>query len=254
MLVRLGNKTELSDKIYSYFPAHRMRIELFFGAGGMFFNSPKARFNVLNDLDDDVTNLYLVVNNQKDELYRAVELMPISTSLMKHWQNNEEADPVRKAIRFLFRSNFTLMGKGQTLKIEGSHSKRNLLHRIDEVYEQLGGAIITNYDFREVVGKISFSKKKISRDQAFIYLDPVYLGTTHWYKVPKWTKDDTYDCFEIMSNEGIPAAMSEFRHPFVLAEAKRRGFPIIPIVSRRNIGNRKEEILITNYKPQNLLF
>jgi DNA adenine methylase len=254
MLTRLGNKTQLAPKVHSYFPPHRARVYLFFGAGGVYFNTPKARFNFLNDLDDDVTNLWLVVTHQMEELKEAIEMMPISSSLMKHWQKNEEQDPVLKAIRFLFRSNFTYLGKGDTLKIGVNHTKRNILQRIKPTFKALAHATIMSYDFREVLSKISFHPKTLTREETFIYLDPVYLDTGHWYKVPKWTKDDTYDCFEIMSNEGILAAMSEFRHPFVIAEAKRRGFMIIPIVSRRNIKNRKDEILITNYEPQNILF
>ena len=57
-----------------------------------------------------------------------------------------------------------------------------------------------------------------------------------------------------MSNEGIPAAMSEFDHPFILSEAKKRGFKVIPIKERQNIKNRRIEILVTNYSPANLLF
>ena len=38
----------MQDKIY---------IEPFFGAGGMFFNKRKAKYNVLNDLDSEIFNL-----------------------------------------------------------------------------------------------------------------------------------------------------------------------------------------------------
>lgn len=84
MLHRLGNKTQLAAEIYSHFPPHRMRIELFFGAGGLFFNVPPAKFNVLNDLDSDITNLYLVIQEQKEELKKQLELMPVSS----RWPEN----------------------------------------------------------------------------------------------------------------------------------------------------------------------
>lgn len=72
MLTRLGNKSRIADRIYQQFPPHKMRIELFFGAGGAFFNMPKAKYNILNDYDDDVTNLYELLI--ADRGLRVVEL------------------------------------------------------------------------------------------------------------------------------------------------------------------------------------
>ena len=50
ILRRLGNKSKIAHKIQEYFPPHSVYIELFFGAGGMFFNKPKVQYNFLNDL------------------------------------------------------------------------------------------------------------------------------------------------------------------------------------------------------------
>ena len=44
ILRRLGNKGKIADKIQSYFPEHKIYIEPFFGAGGMFFNKRKSHY------------------------------------------------------------------------------------------------------------------------------------------------------------------------------------------------------------------
>ncbi len=247
ILTRLGNKSSMAATVYQYFPPHVMRIELFFGAGGSFFNMPAAKYNVLNDLDDDVTNLFLVLKERKDALYKAIELLPITSSLVKYWKQHQETDSIQKAIRFLLLSNFTYLGKGDTLRIGLDNSKRNLLKAIEPTFIALSDTKITNYDFRDVIKKISFSEKVLPKNQALIYLDPVYLETEHYYKVPKWTKQDSYDCFEIMSNSGIRCAMSEFDHPFIIEQAKQRGLNVIPLKVRHNIKNKRLEVLITNY-------
>ena len=64
ILRRLGNKKKIAKEIQKYFPPHKIYIEPFFGAGGMFFNKPKAKYNIVNDLDSDVFNLFQVVMNQ----------------------------------------------------------------------------------------------------------------------------------------------------------------------------------------------
>ena len=112
ILRRLGNKSKIAHEIQKYFPAHEIYIEPFFGAGGMFFNKPKAKYNIINDLDSDVFNLFQVVMNQKEELEKAFYLMPIHSDLLNYWKVNKETEPIKKALRFLFISNFTLLGTG----------------------------------------------------------------------------------------------------------------------------------------------
>ena len=203
LLTRPGNKSKLAPEVYKYFPQHKMRITLFFGAGGLFFNTPKAKYNIANDLDNDVFNLFQVVLNQKEDLKKMVKILPVSESLFDHWLKNKETDPVKKALRFLFLSNFSYMGKADKLKLGLDNSKRLLIDNIEPTFCALDGVKFTNRDFREVIPSISFSERLITKEQSFVYLDPVYLDREHTYKVPNRTKDDTFDCFEVMSNEGI---------------------------------------------------
>ena len=107
ILRRLGNKKKLAKKLQAYFPPHKIYIEPFFGAGGMFFNKPKAKYNIVNDLDSDVFNLFQVVMNQKEELDEAFYMMPIHSDLLEYWKKNKETEPIKKALRFLLMSNFT---------------------------------------------------------------------------------------------------------------------------------------------------
>ncbi|KGO89568.1 DNA adenine methylase [Flavobacterium suncheonense] len=248
ILTRMGNKRRIIKKIASYFPEHRLRIELFFGAGGSYFYLPKPKYSILNDLDNDVTNLYLIVQNHKAELIKQIEILPISEGLIKYWKQNQETEPIKKAIRFLFLSNFTYLGKGDTLRVGLDNAKQTLLKNIDSTFNHLTDCKILNRDFRDVLKCISFSKGLNDKENCFIFLDPIYHETEYVYNVPKWTQKDTIDCLDLMVNCGIKSAMSEFNHPFVVSEAKKRGLNIITIGERANIKNRKTEILITNYE------
>lgn len=236
-------KTDLAK----YFPKHRMRIELFFGAGGSFFYLPKPKYAIVNDLDDDVTNLYLLIQNDLERLRKEIEMVPISESLIRYWKRKQETDPIKKAIRFLFLSNFTYMGKGDTIRAGLDNSKDSILKNLTETFDRLHNVKIFSRDFREVLPAISFTKGLNDKEHCFVYLDPIYLDTEHYYKVPKWSKKDTTDCLDIMVNCGIKSAMSEFNNPFVIHEATKRGLNIIYLKERANIKNRRTEILITNY-------
>lgn len=247
ILTRLGNKRRMKLDLAKYFPKHKMRIELFFGAGGSYFYLPQPKYAILNDLDDDVTNLYLIIQNSLEELRKEIQMVPISESLINHWKKNRETDNLKKAVRFLFLSNFTYMGKGDTLRAGLDNAKNSILDNLTITFQKLQNCKIMNRDFREVLQAISFTKGLNDKEHCFVYLDPIYLGTEHYYRVPKWNEIDTTDCLDIMITCGIKAAMSEFDHPFVIAEARKRNLNVIYLRERANIKNRRVEILITNY-------
>ncbi len=71
ILNRLGNKKKIAEKVHRHVPQHDLYIELFFGAGGMFVNKPLAKYNIVNDLDDDVYNLYQVIWHRPNDLIKA---------------------------------------------------------------------------------------------------------------------------------------------------------------------------------------
>ena len=62
-----GGKFTISKKILKYIPKHERYFEPFFGGGSMFFRKKKAGWNILNDVDNDLVNLYICVLENFDE-------------------------------------------------------------------------------------------------------------------------------------------------------------------------------------------
>ena len=257
ILRRLGNKGKIADKIQSYFPAHKVYIEPFFGAGGMFFNKPKAKYNIVNDLDSDVFNLFNVVMNQKEELEKAFYLMPIHSDLLDYWKKNKETEPIKKALRFLLLSNFTYLGKQDTLTMMRSNSKALVLQFLDKTNELLNDVVFSNFDFRHFFKSLVVENKTRPNYQKsiFIYNDAPYLNTVDTYSDSnKWTEKDVIDLFDTNQATGCKFAYSEFNHPFILEQAKQRNLNIITIGERHALKNTRTEILITNYENAPTLF
>ena len=253
ILRRLGNKKKIAKEIQKYFPEHKIYIEPFFGAGGMFFNKPKAKYNIVNDLDSDVFNLFQVVMNQKEDLEKAFYMMPIHSDLLNYWRVNKEKDPIKKGLRFMLLSNFTLYGKQDTITYGSSvyTSKNNYIKLLDKTHEMLFDVQIMNKDFRDVLRSIRFDDRsgKGETESAFIYCDSPYLNTVDTYSdSDTWTETDSNDLFNTLETTGCKFAMSEFNHPFILDQAEKRGLNIIYIGERQNLKNRRIEVLITNYK------
>lgn len=252
LLRRLGNKQRIAHKIIPYFPAHRSFVDMFFGSGSILFAKPRVQYNFCNDLDNNVYNLFQVVKNRKDELVDYIIKTPIHQTLFKEWVKNEETDELWKAVRFLFLSNFSVLGKSDTLIFRQVNSKKTLLKEIDKGFENIQDIQFMNVDFRKVINQINFIQDgRNDESTTFIYADPPYLGTTSNYNLP-WTKNDTQDLIEICKTTDIKMAISEFNNPEVMEMAE--GLNIIPIAERQTLKNRNTEILITNYENEVTLF
>jgi len=246
ILRRLGNKKKIAKEIQKYFPPHKIYIEPFFGAGGMFFNKPKAKYNIVNDLDSDVFNLFSVVINQKEELEKAFYIMPIHSDLLKYWKDNKEKEPIKKALRFLFLSNFTIMGTGTSIRGSSTEeSKENIEKELNQTFELLNYVKFFNFDFVDFFRTISF-RRQSEKDGVLIYCDPPYLGTNDNYS-NSFTEKQSEELFNTLQETGCKFAMSEFDNPFILQQAKQRNLNVIIIGERQNLKNRRTEILITNY-------
>ena len=250
ILRRLGNKKKLASKIIQYFPKHTLYIEPFFGAGGMYFNKPKAKYNIMNDLDSDVFNLFQVVINQKQELQDSWLQMPIHVDLWNYWKENKESDPIKKALRFLFLSNYGYMGKPETLRYNSGNTSRLILENIENTANYLFGVEFMNYSFEDMFKKIRF-KSENEKHRVFIYNDPPYLGTDDNYEAG-FTEELSFNLFETLQGTGVNWAMSEFDHPFIVQQAKERGLNVINLGERQNLKNRRKEILVTNYENRQI--
>lgn len=251
VLNRLGNKAKIADRVQKHFPRHDIYMEPFFGAGGMFFNKPKAKYNFLNDLDDDVYNLFRQIIDNTDELVEMIKKTPITERQFKEWgKGQRENTPLLSAIRFLWISNFGLYGKPNTLRISAVTPKNTVLDNIDKTLRMLDGAYFFNVDFRGFFGKSDY-KSNIPR--CFCYCDPPYLGTDDNYS-NSFTEADSMDLFNILQESGVKFAMSEFNHPFILRQAKERGLNVVIIGERTNLMNKRIEVLVTNYEGIPTLF
>jgi len=250
ILRRLGNKSKMTSKIIPCFPPHKIYYELFLGTGSIYFSKPKSEYSILNDLDNDVFNLFIVVKENMNDLINLFSITPMSEDLFYYWKENLETDPVKKALRFMYLSGFSYLGKADTFRL--IHSDCSYKQKVEALIKicssEMKNTMLRSKDFREFFDGIYVSDKHIGKKDRFIYADPPYIETEDNYNTPKWTKADSIDLFDTLEATGIRFAMSEFDHPFILSQAKKRNLNVIEIGERRNINNRKTEILITNYK------
>lgn len=243
VLYRLGNKQRIAERIVPHLPDHQLWLEPFFGAGGLYFNKAKASRNIVNDRDSEVFNLFTMVMDRPRDLEEAWFAMPIHEDLWKFWKKQCPTDPVWRAVRFLFQSNFGFLGKPQTLVWNRKNAKQLLQDRIRQTRELLYDVEFMNVDFRAMLGRIPLSKGE--RRKALVYCDPPYLDTDNSYGMASaWSEQDTRDLFAMLVASEMRFAVSEFDHHLVLAIAKEHDLQVVNIGSRHNLRNRRNEVLI----------
>jgi len=247
LLRRLGNKERLADRIIQYFPSETNQfVDLFFGSGSMTIKMARRCKHIFaNDIDDDVFNLFQVIQNNREELYKQFELMPQHSSLFKYWNKSNETDKVMKAVRFVFLSNFGYMGKTETFHLIRSNSKENFLSGIEEAFRELQNVKFSCCDFRDFFKNLTFKEEK---EKTLIYADPPYLSTTHNYK-NGFSEKDFIELLEVLTKTSIRFCISEFNNEFIIREAQGRNLNVVELGERRTLKNRNVEILIMNYSP-----
>lgn len=253
ILNRLGNKEKLAGKIIRHFPKHDIYMEPFFGSGSIFFSKPKVKYNFLNDLDNDVYNLFRQVVDNKEGLVYWLERVPITHTQFVEWgKGKREKTDVLNAVRFLIISNYGIYGMPKTLRIGASNPRKQILEQIDYTHLYLKDAQFLHCDFRLFFKCVDYKNNK---NKCFCYCDPPYLATGNNYS-DSFTEQDVLDLFEALENSGIKWAMSEFNHPFIIEQAKKRNLHVLQIGERKNLNskNKRNEILVMNYENTKTFF
>lgn len=236
-------------------PKHDLYVEYFFGAGGMFFAKPRAKYNICNDLDNDVVNVYQLAQNEDTNilLRKEIELMPIHDTLFDYWKNNTESEPIKKAVRYLFLSNFSYKGDNTTLRKGFQNTKEILINNIEKTLLLTKKVQFTCTDFRNVLNEIAFTHKQRDKDRTFIYADPPYLGRKNNYPDNcQFVLQDTFDLVDNLVNSGCNFAISEFPSDEILNIADKYNLYITYLKERINLGKPERELILTNYQVKNL--
>ena len=246
----MGGKSRMCSKIISMIPAHRTYIELFTGGSWVLFGKPKSQIEVINDIDNELINLYLTVRDNPEEFIKEFNNIPISETLFnlftreKGYTNSLDDQEGIPSVDQAIKTYFVLMNSfNGKLSEKPTFSVSNIkragsvkFYRTDwdMVRDRLKEVTILNRDFRNVIGKYD-------SPESFFYLDPPYMcavDNTHYYRFT-FTPED---------HEDLMVYLSDIAGKFILSmDNKETVKELYKDFKIEDAGNN--ELLITNYEP-----
>ncbi|MDP9439267.1 MAG: DNA adenine methylase [Actinomycetota bacterium] len=108
-----GSKWGLAKRIVGMMPEHQRYIEPFAGSAAMLLAKPRSDVEIINDLDDELVNLYSVLRDRmkRAQLIEYVELTPYAEAEMRAvCSASPTEDAVERARRYLVRSWLDIAG------------------------------------------------------------------------------------------------------------------------------------------------
>lgn len=247
-----GSKWRMADWIVANMPKHKTYLEPFFGSGAVLFNKELSPIETINDLDENVTNLFKLVRDFPEELARKISATPYSRQEYDlTFDDPAPKDEFEKARQFLvqcwqghgFRTNGYKVGwKNDVQGREKAYTLRTwyrLPNMILDVSERLRKVQIEHKAALEVIERHCFSN-------VLIYADPPYVLSTRTAKQYKhvMTDRDHIELLEALENHPGPVLLSGYS--CVLYESRLKHWMRKTFKTFTESGKQREEILWIN--------
>lgn len=257
-----GSKWRIADKLVELIPPHHTYLEPFFGSGAVFFQKQPSDIEMINDLDNDVTNLYFCIQEDSEKLARLIMSTPYSRQTYDEAFHDDpirdillQADRYHKACRFLvrcwqghgFRTNGYKVGwKNDVQGRERMYALWNwyrLPEWVMEIAERLRMVQIENRPALEVI-------KRFDYDNVFMYLDPPYLLDVRTARQYKHEMSDT-------EHKELLAALTQSQAKIMISgyasdlyDDMLSGWRRKEFVSHAEMGKRRTEVIWMNYEQE----
>lgn len=247
----VGGKKALRDEILARFPLEYKRyIEVFGGAGWVLFHKPPDRdFEVFNDFNGNLVNLYRCVREQPDALMGELRYMlnsRLDFEYMKHILHSSAVLPdVRRAAYYYALIRYSYAAGTSTYGSQ-PHAMWNNFPLIEAAAGRLQKVIIENKDCVKLIGQYD-------RPESFFYCDPPYYQADQYYEAVSPDGFDHKGLAEalfgikgkfLLSYNDCPYIRELYSHPGIVIEGTTR---LSNIAQRYDNGKQYPELLISNY-------
>ncbi len=178
-----GGKSNTAAKLCQLLADHKCYVELFAGAANLLFAKPRSKTEVINDANNELTNLFRIVRFHRREFLREISLMTHNRQTFTDYRSQPGLTDIQKAARSFFIIKTAFGGKGGTTHpafgygtTGRAHFSRRACTSINRCHKRLDGVYIENLDFADCI-------KRYDRPWTVFFCDPPYLDSAD-YKAP----------------------------------------------------------------------
>lgn len=250
-----GSKWGAAGWIISHFPGHHSYLEPYFGSGAVLFNKPRSNIETVNDLDDNVVNLFQWVKDDPERLAHEIYYTPYSRQVYDMAFAREPKGSLQKAVNFYirlqmghgFRTNGEKVGwKNDVQGRERAYAAKDwcsLPEKILQAAERLRGVQIECMPAVELIKRFNYSN-------VLIYADPPYMLETRHGKQYRceMSDEDHEELLEVLMDHRGPVLISGYDSP--LYNDRLKDWYREEAVSYSQVASRKTEVLWMNFRPE----
>jgi len=246
----VGGKKALRDEIVLRFPLEFERyIEVFGGGGWVLFHKVPSPFEVYNDFNSNLANLYLCVRDRPEELIAQLEfVLNAREDFNRVRAVLRSKAPLPDVTRAAYFYQVICQSYASGLDSYGAQPKDlwSKFPLIRAASGRLQGVVIENQDFEKLIGHYD-------RTDSLFYLDPPYYFTEGYYEDVGFTRADherlAAALFRavgrwILSYNDCGEIRQLYDRPGIMIESVSR---ISNIAQRYEGGKQFEEVIISNY-------
>jgi DNA adenine methylase len=189
----LGGKSQLARTIIELMPEHKTYVEVFGGAGWVLFKKGESPVEIINDINDDLINLYRIIKYHFEAFLTEFENTLFSRTMFNEMRKNDRGlTDIQRAAKFyyLLRSAFGCQLDGSFSYSRDRKSRlklgEDLRAHLSSIHTRLQNVVIENASYDYII-------QRADGPETLFYLDPPYWDCENVYGKGIWSKQDFYD-------------------------------------------------------------
>ncbi|WP_027633442.1 DNA adenine methylase [Clostridium hydrogeniformans] len=173
---RMGGKSKLRKNIIKMIPGdHICYVEVFLGAGWVYFGKEPSKVEVINDTDQELINLFKMLKYHGEEVERLLSYEVVSRDNFYDYRDQDfsKLTEVQRAVRFMYLSAQSFASRGISFGYSALGKPSPKLFKTNcliEIKKRLSNTYIENLDCFKII-------EKYDRSTTFFFCDPPYIET-----------------------------------------------------------------------------
>ena len=173
---RMGGKSKLRKTIIERIPEHQCYVEPFFGVGWVFFGKEPSKAEAINDIDQELINMFKMIKYHAPEIERQLEYEFSGRDIFEEYKHCtiEQLTELQRAVRFLYLISQSFASRGETYGYGTNNIPApQIFYKgvLADIKERLRNTYVENKSFEEII-------KRYDRPHSFFFCDPPYFETS----------------------------------------------------------------------------